>query len=124
MKQTMLFELTTYNDDTDRTKAKKLLMARANFKKRKILAVKSVLANFKVYDIIRVKGSKSKVMAIVLGDRVRVVMIDVKRRRCQSIFWMRDSTKIRKLPSTNFKKFPFILIVQWDFLQLRNLVNH
>lgn len=37
-------------------------------------------------------------MAILMGDGVKVVIINIKKKSYYEIFWMKGSTKIKQLP--------------------------
>lgn len=59
------------------------------------MKIRKILSNYKIYEFIKIRTSKNLVMAIIIGDGIKIVMINVKKQSYYEIFWMRNATKIR-----------------------------
>ncbi|CDW76697.1 UNKNOWN [Stylonychia lemnae] len=86
-KQSMIIE---HKDQKD----KQVCLLRANFKTKKVQKIRYILKGLKIYDIIKIRGSKYIYIAIVIGDGVKTIIVNIKKHSYYEVFWLNGATKL------------------------------
>ena len=110
--------------EDSQNKSRGLVNIQCNFTKNKrgIKVIWQLLPNKRFYQILKL--DKNTLIAIVSDGRVKVVMINLKRKSLCELKWFKDSTKLHLMSWSHKTLYPMLFHIQHDTLYLRNFQIH
>ena len=102
-------------------KESRLVTLKVNWKSKKINKMDEFLVFYKFYDLIKVPGTKNKIIVQTYGHGVKLLLVDLKKKFHLRMFELRDILRIKLLPLTHFRTYPLVLSQELAMVTLCNM---